>query len=109
MSDLVFYAPHNPDPQCGHCLVTGETGDGVLFPTIEPQEYTHCFVGRQAIMEAMSELYNVPVDRIKSLMDGDVKEKELKAEIKALRGKLSKYQAWVKKAEDAGLALQDLE
>lgn len=109
MSELVYYAPHNPDPNNGVCCVTGESGDGVLIPGVELAYFMHCFIGRQAILEAMSELYQVPVVRVKALMDGDVKEKELRAEIKQLRAKLSKYEAWARKAEDAGLALLDLE
>ena len=62
MSDLVTYHTTNPDVLIPGCRNTGMETDGVCFQGIEPLEGAFCFVGRQSILEAVSVLYELPLN-----------------------------------------------
>lgn len=105
-SDLVSYHDRNPDPEWGVCRNTNEPDtDGVVFNYIEPMEGTVCFVGRQSIVEAVAVLFSTtPAQVLK--METAVKDlAACKRENARLQKEAAKFQAFIDKAEDAGIII----
>lgn len=99
----------NPDPNFAGCLNTQKEERGVVFPGIEPAEAAYCFVGESSIYEAVAALNGTTVKKIKTAIGADKKSKDAlakaEAELDLLRDKARRWDEFVEKAEEAGLAI----
>ena len=97
-NELAQYFDTSPNLLVAGCMNTHEHTDGVVFPGIEPQEDTFCFVGRASITAAMAELYQTTVsdvlDRMETATDLDQKLEmaRLKRENKELTTMIGKIE-----------------
>lgn len=96
-NELAQYFESSPNTLVAGCMNTHEHTDGVVFPGIEPQEDTHCFVGRESIVSAMAVLHDMTPDDVLDRLSLDADDqtayiKELERELRSLRTKFSKLE-----------------
>ena len=108
-SAIVVYHQISPNQNVAGCLNTTEGGDGVVFKNVEPLVDEHCFIGRQSIYEAVSELEGVTVNQVKKLLTATKEVTAAKKEMADLRAQLTVWAEFADRMENAGLVLPALE
>jgi hypothetical protein len=108
-SALVSYYEVSPNPDTSGCMVTGDSGDGVVFHNIDTVSAENCFVGRQAILEAYSTITGHTPAQLKKFDKAVSELAEVTAQLKEARRKLAKWDDFSAKAAEAGLIIQVLE
>lgn len=78
----------SPDALDPGCKATGLVEPGVVFPTVEPMQGSHMFIGTTALHEAVSAYHNITVDEAKARLTQSQNEEVQAAQAEARRYRL---------------------
>lgn len=108
-SALVSYYEISPNPDTAGCMVTGDSGDGVVFHNVEPVSAEMCFIGRQAIIEAYAAITGYTPAQLKKLDKQAEELAEAKAKLKVANARLDEWTTFAEEAEKVGLIFRVME